>query len=191
MKTVNPSNLPLIDYRSLVPFQQNLKDLDTEQYDKLLSSFKKHGYFVPAYVWMNDGTPYIMDAHQRHRVLMHEEIVFENSDYQVPYIEIQASDEKDAKEKLLLIASQYGKVTREGFDEFTYDLDIENLDYHFDALTDFPIPIEDDLDDPEKPEKDKTVKYSIEQLKTLELAYMALESKPSSFVTWLEHEEAN
>jgi hypothetical protein len=49
---------------------------------------------------------------------------------------ISAENEQDAKRKLLVISSQYGKVTQEGFDEFTFDLDDEWIleTAHFDAL---------------------------------------------------------
>lgn len=89
-KTVNKSNLPMIDYRELVPLQGNLKDLTKANYQKLLKSIEKEGFFVPAFVWFNDGVPYILDAHQRHRVLTNENIEFENSGFEIPYIEIEA-----------------------------------------------------------------------------------------------------
>lgn len=122
MKTHNPSNLKLIDYRKLRPFQQGLKDLSEQNYAKLKKSIETHGYFVPAFVWFKDDIPYIIDSHQRHRFLMTEQVKFENTGYEIPYVEIQADNEQDAKKKLLVISSQYGKITAEGWTEFTADL---------------------------------------------------------------------
>lgn len=153
MITVNPRSLPQIDYRALVPFQKNLKDLDDKNYQRILRSFKKHGFFVPAFIWFDGDTPRILDMHQRHRVLMAEQVVFENSGYEIPYIEIRAENELDAKEKLLLISSQYGHITQEGIDEFGHDLNLNDIDFHFDALIDFKplLPEPEPPDNPEPP----------------------------------------
>lgn len=175
MITVNPTNLPLIDYRKLQPFQDNLKDLDEANYAKLLASLNKYGFFVPAYVWFDQGIPYIIDSHQRHRVLMHEEIQFENSGFEIPYIEIAAANAKEAKEKVLLVSSQYGTITPDGLDEFAAlaELEVDELDVNFDAINLEKLWAEmnppsksDDLEAPEPTEKSKTLKYTAEDIKT-------------------------
>lgn len=145
MNTVNPRNLPTIDYRKLHPFQQNLKDLSKENYAKLLASIKKHGFFVPVYVWFDGaGEAWINDGHQRDRVLIGEKIVFENTGYEVPFVEITAGSIQEAKEKLLVVSSQYGKITQEGLDEFAFDLDLPSMDLAFDALPLLGTPTPDD-----------------------------------------------
>lgn len=124
--------LPTIDYRTVKELQGNLKDLTGANYKKLLNSLKKYGFIVPLFIWKHNNETYFIDGHQRNRVLLKENI----KPYELPYIEIQAATEKEAKEKLLVISSQYGKVTREGFDSFTFDLDTDFVtDFtYFDAL---------------------------------------------------------
>lgn len=116
-----------IDYRKLKPLQGNLKDLKTSNYEKLKRSFAEKGMFVPIYVWQDGDEFRILDGHGRERLFSQEKASFVDSNgmktYEVPCLIIPAKDLKDAKEKLLIISSQYQTITQEGFDEFTFDLD--------------------------------------------------------------------
>lgn len=49
---------------------------------------------------------------------------------------VSAETEQEAKEKLLLASAQFGHITQEGFDTFTFDLDPDWIQetVHFDAL---------------------------------------------------------
>ena len=162
----NPSNLPLIDYRVVKPLQGDLKDLSKENYNKLKNVLIKRGFRVPLFLWKDpnyrqevetNGEPlnsldikpvyYLMDGHQRQRVMIKENM----SPYEVPYILIDAKDEKEARAQLLEISSQYGTITQEGFDTFTAELPEADLaDLHFDRLFDWqPIETEDDEEEDE------------------------------------------
>ena len=125
------SHLEHVPISALTPFQGDLKELSVKNYKKLKGQILENGIIVPFYVWEHDATLFILDGHQRDRVFTGE-----GWDIDVPVIRIQAEHEQDAKKKLLAISSQYGKVTQEGWDEFTYDLDegwaLDNV--HFDAL---------------------------------------------------------
>lgn len=125
-------NLPVVDYRALTPFQGNLKSLTTENYKKLLKSLNEFGFIVPIFIWKNDGKQFVIDAHQRLNVLKKEKV----EPYELPYVEIEAANVKEAKKKLLVISSQYGTTTQEGMDEFAFDLDDEWMKetINFDAL---------------------------------------------------------
>lgn len=117
-------NIPLDD---LLEFQGNLKDLTTENYEKLKNSIYKYGFSFPVFFWVDSaGSKWILDAHQRLRVLkkMRDE-GFIIPD--LPADPIQAGSVKEAKEKLLLLNSRYGKMTQEGFDEFTADINLEEI----------------------------------------------------------------
>lgn len=120
--------LPILDTTEM---QGDLKDLPTTNYEKLVKTHLKHGIFLPFYVWESpDGINYIADGHQRRRVLPAEGYTGN-----VPVVYIEAANMQEAKEKLLVISSQYGHITQEGYDEFTFDLpDIGDL-VHFDALS--------------------------------------------------------
>lgn len=64
----------------------------------------------------------------------------------VPVLFVDAVDLQDAKEKLLVISSQYGLITQEGYDAFTFDLDEGELELlvNFDALKVWPTDEESD-----------------------------------------------
>jgi DNA modification methylase len=158
-----------IDYRKLKPLQGNLKDLSTKNYSKLKKSFSEKGLFVPMFVWQEGDVYWLLDGHGRERLFSKEKAVFVDSKgkdtFEIPALIIQAKDLKDAKEKILLISSQFQNITQEGFDEFTFDLDQSWLDesINFDAfnfLDDQNISkieeVEGQDDAPEAPENPKT-----------------------------------
>ena len=135
MKIHNLSNLPTIDYRTVKPLQGNLKDLDQKNHDRLLRVLNKRGFTTPIFIWKNpeDSELYLLDGHQRQRVMQKNDLN-DNGNYLVPYALIPGATEQEAKEQLLEITSQYGHLTMEGLDEFAFDIDLTELDVHFDAL---------------------------------------------------------
>jgi hypothetical protein len=122
------SNLKTIDYRKLTPLQGDLKELSEKNKQKILNSFEKKGFFAPLYVWKHKGINYILDGHQRTTVLNE----YNAEPYELPYVEIEAANRKDAKERLLAISSQYGKATAKGLDSFLSEDDLD-LDFVFDT----------------------------------------------------------
>lgn len=135
----NLNNLPLIDYRTVKPLQGKLKTLTPTNYQKLKRVLEKRGFTVPLFVWLEqknvDGqivkSHYLMDGHGRQKVMLGENAV----PYEVPYILIEADNIREAKAQLLEITSQYNTVTREGFEDFTADMEaMEFEDTSFDAL---------------------------------------------------------
>ncbi len=125
------ADLEHVPVNELAPFQGELKELSTREYKKLKKSLTENGIIVPFFVWPHDGALWLLDGHQRHRVFNNEAW---NID--VPVIRIHADNEQDAKQKVLVISSQYGKITQEGYDEFTFDMDDNWLQetVMFDAL---------------------------------------------------------
>ena len=121
VKVHNPANLPTIDYRKLQPLQGNLKDFHEREYEKLKKSLKEFGWVYPFFVWDNakDGIKYLIDGHGRHRLATREGV----QPYELPYYPIHAADLQEAKKLLLVATSQYQRITQEGFDEFTFDVD--------------------------------------------------------------------
>lgn len=114
------TKVPIDELKDL---QGNLKDLTEENYVRLRNSMTKFGFSFPVFMWIDsEGTKWVIDAHQRLRTLrkMKEE------GWTIPDLPadiIQATDKTEAKKKLLLLNSRYGKMTREGFDEFSGDFD--------------------------------------------------------------------
>lgn len=137
----NPSNLPTIDYRTVKPLQGDLKDLSDANYRKLKNVLIKRGFKVPLFLWdagdtseAQIGTYYLMDGHQRQRVMIKEDM----QPYEVPYILIEAATIGEAKAQLLEISSQYGRIQQDELDSFTAALPQADLaDLSFDALPDF------------------------------------------------------
>jgi len=123
------SGLDHVPVSSLEPFQGELKDLSEREYNKLKKSILENNLIVPFFVWLETGK--LLDGHQRQRVFIREHWVMD-----VPVVYISAASEQDAKKKLLVISSQYGHVTQEGWDEFVFDLDDDwlNQTAQFDAL---------------------------------------------------------
>lgn len=151
LKISNPNNLPLVDYRELIPMQGCLKELDEKRYAKLKKSIVKYGFIVPFFVWIpkkdekvlidgedvliKSGTHCTIDGHQRDFLLKRENA----EPYLLPYLEVEAKNFKEAKEKILVISSQYGKTTQEGLDAFSFDIDdifITEI-VSFDSLTNY------------------------------------------------------
>ena len=112
-------------------FQGDMKSLDRQRYDKLKASMERHGFFAPVYVWHDEesSTTWTLDGHQRVYVL-------ENEGWQVdggiPVVRIEAESARDAAEKVVLMASTYGKIDQQGLYDFTemYGLQLPSWDLH-------------------------------------------------------------
>jgi hypothetical protein len=157
----NPNSLPTADYRSLIPIQGNLKDLKEKNYKKLKKSFERYGFKIPFFVWIptesesvmvdgedfeiEAGKMYLLDGHQRHRLLNTEGC----TPYELPYVLIEAENFLKAKEMILVISSQYGTMTREGLDSFGIEQDFFEDFVNFDAIVDFGIGEEEEGEDKE------------------------------------------
>jgi len=160
IKILNPNNLPTIPYSKLEDFQRDLKKRITEEaLDKLKKSILKHGIFVPKFVYKENGKYLTMDGHQTKKALISLEV----DGYEIPEIpivEIQAKDRKDAAEKLLQINSRYGTINPDTtfFEEFNIDLSfINEIEIpELDILSDKNINIDDFFtDEDSKPKEDK------------------------------------
>lgn len=153
MKIHNPNNLPLVDYRKVKPLQGNLKELSKENHDKLLKVLTKRGFTAPLFVWQKSDDLYLMDGHQRQKVMIDEDL----QPYEVPYLLIEAENIKDAKAQLLEITSQYGTITQQGFDAYLAQAELPQAEtvgmVNFDALS--FVSIEGYGEDFDLPEGDK------------------------------------
>ena len=121
-------DLPRYSTLELKPIQGALKDLTRENYNKLRDSIFKRGFFVPAFIWYdkNNQCHWLLDGHQRQYVINKE---WPKGQF-IPCVLIEADSYQDAKLRLLSIDSKFGIVTKDGFDEFSADIDP-------DAITEF------------------------------------------------------
>ena len=111
----------------LTPLQGELKELNDANFEKLKRSILKHGITFPFFVWQSEATNYILDGTQRDRVLtkMGEE------GFHIPALPcalIEAKDRKEAAEKILLISSQYGKMTNDSLEQFLSENDLDLME---------------------------------------------------------------
>lgn len=120
MEVNNPNKLPTAPITEFKASQGELKYLSKENYAKLKQAIEDNGFDVPVYVWIDkDKNKWLLDGHQRQRLL-----TTEGWTEPVPYLTIEAPDQKTAMTRLLQITSQYGTITQEGIDNFiaTYEL---------------------------------------------------------------------
>jgi ParB/Sulfiredoxin domain len=117
-----------LDLGQLTPLQGDLKELTHTNFQKLKQSILRHGITFPFFVWQSDGTNFILDGTQRDRVLRR----MAEDGFGIPALPcalIEAKDRKEAAEKILLISSQYGKITNDSLEQFLseHDLDLMEL----------------------------------------------------------------
>jgi len=107
----------------MTEFQGGLKKRNDIDCDKIKLSILKYGFSFPFFVWKNEGKNYILDGHGRFLTLCK----MQKDGYLVPdlpIVEVQAKDKAEAKQKLLRLNSQYGKMTKESVLEFADDIDL-------------------------------------------------------------------
>lgn len=150
----NPDNLPTAPIADLLPSQGNLKDLSDRNYKKLKNNIESRGFLIPVYTWVDpkDGLRYLLDGHQRQRVL-----TTEGWNEPIPYLTITAKTKQEAMAILLEVTSQYGTITQEGLDQFIATYELPEADIYeatsFDAITEFGSgDNENDIEEDEAPE---------------------------------------
>lgn len=122
--------LKRVPLAELQAFQGNLKELRQPQFEQLSASLAEFGFTAPVFIWANKNA--ILDGHQRLFVLRQQGWDVEGG---VPVVEIEARDSQEAAEKLLVLSSTYGHISRQGLAEFLGKHQL-NLDQF--TLTDLP-----------------------------------------------------
>jgi len=148
-----------VEVDDLVPLQGDLKKLDDVNFNKLRDSLLEKGFRFTLHVWQSDNVNYILDGHQRVHVLQK----LKKQGYEIPKLTVnfvKAKDFNEAKELILYAISQYGKIDKDGFEDFIVGLDLDfgkfdlpDFDYDFSELEEPKIDPKKDPDDvPEIPE---------------------------------------
>jgi hypothetical protein len=106
-------------------FQGNLKSLSPEQEKKLMAVILRYGFSFPVFVWHDK----IIDGHQRLAVVRKLLTKGYRLKNEIPVVEIEAANEQEAAEKLLLAESHYGRLNDAGFLQFIeqYELDVQGF----------------------------------------------------------------
>lgn len=118
----------LLPFDSLENFQGNLKKITKQNLEKLKKRIIRDGINVPLFVWRENDWCRILDGHQRLKALQS----LREDGYIIPMIPvcyIEAEDEKDARQKLLGITSQFGEFEIEELGNWISELDddLKNL----------------------------------------------------------------
>lgn len=116
-----------VDYRVPKPIQGNFKTLNPDEEQKLLRSYKQKQIFRPALsVWKSpeDDVFYLMDGHQTQSLFKKYSVTIDGG-HIIKALLIIADSLVDAKEKLLIINSEYGEKDYQGFMTFAKGMNID------------------------------------------------------------------
>lgn len=114
----------VLDFSAITDFQGNLKARDDADFEKIERSIKKHGFSFPFFIWKKGKINYCLDGHGRLGAL--QRLVAEGENIPpLPVVYVKCKDENEAKEILLKLNSQYGRMTAESVKEFLGDLKID------------------------------------------------------------------
>ena len=140
--------------------QGNLKERNDTDYEKIKKSILTYSFSFPFFIWKSGKTNYLIDGTGRHSCLLR----MQKDGYIIPplpVVYISCKDKKDAKQKLLRLNSQYGKMTKESVLEFAEDID---LNFDEIALPDTTIDFsgeEAGSEEKEKPDIEFNESYSV------------------------------
>jgi len=114
----------VLEFSAITDFQGNLKARDDADFEKIERSIKKHGFSFPFFIWKKGKINYCLDGHGRLGAL--QRLVAEGENIPpLPVVYVKCKDENEAKEILLKLNSQYGRMTAESVKEFLGDLQID------------------------------------------------------------------
>lgn len=120
---VTCSTKDAIELEDLKDFQGDLKSLSEPNYKRLKFSLVKYGFSFPFFVWNDKGTKYVLDGHQRLKVLA----AMKDEGYKIPplpVVFVDAKNRKEAKEKLLAATSRFGVIDHQGMYSYLVDAEI-------------------------------------------------------------------
>lgn len=140
--SIKCDNEKTLELAEMTELQGGLKERTDIDYDKIKLSIIKYGFSFPFYIWKSGKTNYILDGHGRFETLCR----MQKDGYIIPPLPvfyIKAKDKAEAKQKLLRLNSQYGKMTKESVLEFAEDID---LNFDEIALPDTTIDFADDTE---------------------------------------------
>ena len=131
-----------LELAELTEMQGGLKERTDIDYDKIKLSICKFGFSFPFFIWKSGNKNYLIDGHGRFATLCK----MQKDGYIIPplpVVYIQCKNKAEAKQKLLRLNSQYGKMTKESVLEFAEDIE---LNFDEIALPDTTIDFADDTD---------------------------------------------
>ena len=131
-----------LEIAEMTEMQGGLKERSDIDYDKIKLSICKFGFSFPFFIWKSGNKNYLIDGHGRFATLCK----MQKDGYIIPplpVVYIQCKNKTEAKQKLLRLNSQYGKMTKESVLEFAEDIE---LNFDEIALPDTVIDFTDDTE---------------------------------------------
>lgn len=128
-----------LEIAEMTEMQGGLKERTDIDYDKIKLSICKFGFSFPFFIWKSGNKNYLIDGHGRFATLCK----MQKDGYLIPplpVVYIQCKNKTEAKQKLLRLNSQYGRMSKESVLEFAEDID---LDFDEIALPDTTIDFTD------------------------------------------------
>lgn len=131
---INVEGKTAVSYDKLVPFQNDLKTLSKEQYEKMRANLISEGFCFTVHVWPNGGLFHIIDGHQRMFTVKQMVEVEGWKVADIPVSIVHAETFEEAKRKVLAGASVYGRMTEDSLFDFMKEggLDFEDIAGKFD-----------------------------------------------------------
>ena len=151
-----------LEIAEMTEMQGGLKERTDIDYDKIKLSICKFGFSFPFFIWKSGKTNYLIDGHGRFATLCK----MQKDGYLIPplpVVYIQCKNKTEAKQKLLRLNSQYGRMTKESVLTFAEDIDLNFDEIALpDSVIDFtdatePTETEGDDEVPEVDEKSEPV----------------------------------
>jgi hypothetical protein len=179
-----------LEIAEMTEMQGGLKERTDIDYDKIKLSICKFGFSFPFFIWKSGKTNYLIDGHGRFATLCK----MQKDGYLIPplpVVYIQCKNKTEAKQKLLRLNSQYGRMTKESVLEFAEDLELNFDEIALpDTVIDFteeeiPENLDEDLQSLEKKDfKVSLVFKSEEQIKDFIAMYeQELKEKYNCYVS--------
>lgn len=103
--------------------QGNLKLREDADYEKIKKSILTYSFSFPFFIWQSEKTNWLIDGTGRYQTLCK----MQKDGYIIPplpVVYIQCKNKTEAKQKLLRLNSQYGKMSKESVLEFAEDIDL-------------------------------------------------------------------
>ena len=116
-------NEKTLELSEMTELQGGLKIRNESDYEKIKKSILTYGFSFPFFVGKLGKTNYLLDGHGRYETLKR----MQEEGYIIPPLPVyyvRAKDKAEAKQKLLRLNSQYGKMTKESVLEFAEDIDL-------------------------------------------------------------------
>ena len=134
--------------------QGGLKIRDDSDYEKIKKSILQYKFSFPFFLYKDKkGTNWLIDGTGRHDCLLRmaeEGYIIPD----LPVVYIQCKDKKEAKQKLLRLNSQFGRMTKDTVLEFASDIEVDFSDI---ALPDTTIDFSDQSEETPETEGDDEV----------------------------------